>query len=130
MALSIKTDEADRLARELSRLTGETMTEAEKKPDAARAYDASSIQVLEGLEAVRKRPGMYIWNTSFEGLHHLIWEVLDNSIDECMAGEAREIEVILHEDAARLQVKVGQYFSGTGEKQHEHLFLADSGAVE
>lgn len=59
-------------------------------------YNAENIQVLEGLEAVRKRPGMYIGSTDIVGLHHLIWEVLDNSIDEVMSGFATEIKIILH----------------------------------
>ncbi|HMT39972.1 MAG TPA: DNA topoisomerase (ATP-hydrolyzing) subunit B [Candidatus Saccharibacteria bacterium] len=61
-------------------------------------YSAEQIQVLEGLEPVRKRPGMYIGGTGPEGLHHLVWELINNSIDEAIAGEADTIEVIMHEN--------------------------------
>ena len=72
--------------------------EHEYRKDLAEQYDASQIQVLEGLEAVRKRPGMYIGSTSSEGMHHLVWEIVDNAIDEAMAGFAENIELIIEKD--------------------------------
>ena len=74
--------------------------DADRKSPLSESYGADNITVLEGLEAVRRRPGMYIGSTGARGLHHLVWEVLDNAVDEALAGYCTEVTITLHPDGS------------------------------
>ena len=99
-------------------------------------YDASSIKILEGLEAVRKRPGMYIGSTDKRGLHHLVWEIVDNSIDEIINGYGDHIKIILHKDGSITiadngrGVPIGMHESGKSTPEVIYTILHAGGKFE
>ena len=102
----------------------------------AKKYDASSIKILEGLEAVRKRPGMYIGSTDKRGLHHLVWEIVDNSIDEIINGYGNHIKIVLHKDGSITiadngrGVPIGMHESGKSTPEVIYTILHAGGKFE
>ena len=103
---------------------------------ANKKYDASSIKILEGLEAVRKRPGMYIGSTDKRGLHHLVWEIVDNSIDEIINGYGNHIKIVLHKDGSITiadngrGVPIGMHESGKSTPEVIYTILHAGGKFE
>ncbi len=96
----------------------ESLEDVNVRNQGEQVYDENQIQVLEGLEAVRKRPGMYIGTTSQRGLHHLVYEIVDNSIDEAMAGRCDKIEVVLYPDGS---VSVQDNGHGVPSQMHHQM---------